>query len=124
MVYHHRGERKHESCAPTRPGRDGVPSGVKYPSPPVTSGNLNPSLPLFWKLMTDRCLEPDVAYAWELNKGVTQKEWWGELPTELRAKIEFFEVGIDEGSLEEVLANKYRAKARGKSFIQVGAPVG
>ena len=40
-------------------GFAGVPGGVKHPSPPTVSSNLMPSLPLFWKLLSDRCLAPD-----------------------------------------------------------------
>ena len=37
----------------------GVPGGVNLAKAPTEGGGLDASLPLFHKLLTDRCLEPD-----------------------------------------------------------------
>ena len=52
---------------------------------PPNGGVLAPSLPLFYRIYADRCLEPDEVYAWEPNPRVRGPDWWGELPGAIRA---------------------------------------
>ena len=56
-------------------GFNQIPNGV-----PATVHNGNgggPSVPLFYRLYKDRCLEPDAIFCWELNKVITSSDWWG-----------------------------------------------
>mmetsp|Transcript_13845 Transcript_13845/g.28379 ORF Transcript_13845/g.28379 Transcript_13845/m.28379 type:complete len:341 (-) Transcript_13845:356-1378(-) len=88
-------------------GFEGVPGGV-YAEMPKEGGGLAPSLPLFWRMYEDRCLEPDEVYAWEPNpkfKTTTttttagEQSWWGELPASLRAKVHFYHDWVEEREL-------------------------
>ena len=100
-------------------GFHGVPGGVNLAKAPTEGGGLDASLPIFHKLLTDRCLEPDKIYAWEISTGLTDEQWWGELPEEKRRKVEFFKRGVNEGSLGDARASKYRDAERGESFLQI-----
>ena len=81
-------------------GFAGVPGGV-YATLPTDGGGLAPSLPLFYRIYADRCLEPDEVYAWEPNPRVRGADWWGELPARLRAKVRFYNDIVDEGEIEQ-----------------------
>jgi hypothetical protein len=91
----------------------GIPSGI--PTSVVEGGFISPSLPLFWKLYKDRCLEPDAIFCWELNKLVSSSDWWDDAGPEIRHKVRFFEVPVLEGELHEALAG---ARNR-KSFLHM-----
>ncbi len=79
-------------------GFAGVEGGI-YKSIPDLGGGLLPSIPLFMRLYRDRCLDIDEVYAWEVSKNVPAPAWWGALPPNERAKIRFYEVPVEEGSL-------------------------
>ena len=84
-------------------GFKGVPGGV-YATLPIDGGGLAPSLPLFYRIYADRCLEPDEVYAWEPNPQVRGADWWGELPARIRAKVRFYNDVVDEGELAQAEA--------------------
>jgi FkbM family methyltransferase len=102
-------------------GFKGIPSGIL--TSVVEGGDLSPSLPLFWKLYKDRCLEPDAVFCWETElagkrrrrAAVTHSEWWGNLGPELRHKVRFFEVPVMEGELHEAMAGIHNPN----SFLQM-----
>jgi hypothetical protein len=94
-------------------GFKGIPSGI--PTSVVEGGFISPSLPLFWKLYKDRCLEPDAVFCWELDKRVTGSEWWGDLGPEVRHKVRFFEAPVMEGELHEAMAGTRNPN----SFLQM-----
>lgn len=71
-------------------GFKGVPGGI-YSTSPRLAGGLAPSLPLFYRLYADRCLEPDLVFAWEPNPKVTLDEFFGELPQSIREKVHFYQ---------------------------------
>ena len=81
-------------------GFKGVPNGI-YPTMPEHGGGLAPSLPLFYRLYTDRCLEPDEVYAWEPNPGAEAlgAQWWGNLSASVRAKVHYYQDFVNEGDL-------------------------
>ena len=59
-----------------------------------------PSIPLFYNLYRDRCLEFDEIFAWEGLKQ-DQEKWWGPVPEFLKPKINFYNFFIEENSLKE-----------------------
>ena len=73
-------------------------------APTQASGKLCPSLPLFYKLYSDRCLEPDDIFAWEPQPKVSNREWFGELPPAVKAKIRYYKDSVDEGTLRAAAA--------------------
>ena len=82
----------------------GIPGGI--PATVRQGGGLAPSMPLLYRLYQDRCLEPDAIYGWELDKNITNAQWWGSAPASVRSKTRFFEVPVMEGELDEALAGK------------------
>ena len=86
-------------------GFNGIPGGL-YDTMPLNGGGKTPSLPLFYCMYQDRCLEPDEIYAWEPNphekeKHLTMKDFLGEIPARVRAKVHYYEDFVDEGSLKQ-----------------------
>ena len=81
-------------------GFHGVPGGI-YATMPANAGGLLPSLPLFYKMYEDRCLEPDEIFACEPNPRVSGSEWWGELQATVRAKVRYYNDLVDEGELSQ-----------------------
>jgi hypothetical protein len=67
-------------------------------------GGLAPSLPLFYRLYQDRCLEPDEIFAWEPNPRVSPDGWWGKLPAAIRAKVHFYQTYVGEGNLRNAVS--------------------
>ncbi len=96
-------------------GFKGVEGGV-YETLPDRGSGTAPSLPIFYRLFTDRCLEPDDIFAWEPNKKMAATEWWGALPARLRAKTRFYETLVEEGSLSTALGDK---EVSGSSLIHL-----
>ena len=84
-------------------GFKGVSGGI-YASMPTDGGGLAPSIPLFYRIYADRCLEPDEVYAWEPTH-VEGADWWGELPARIRAKVRFYNDIVNEGSLSQAEAH-------------------
>ena len=78
-----------------------IPRGI--PATVRAGGGLSPSIPLLYRLYQDRCLEPDAIFAWEPNKRITASVWWGDARPELRRKVRFFEVPVDEGELNNAI---------------------
>ena len=106
------GQRVHGAPKPTvhlfdmgvSQGFKGIPGGI--PATVRNGGGRDPSMPLLYRLYQDRCLEPDAIYCWELDKKITNEQWWGSAPASVRAKTRFFEVPVTEGELDEALAGK------------------
>ena len=106
------GQRVHGAPKPTvhlfdmgvSKGFFGIPGGI--PATVRQGGGLAPSMPLLYRLYQDRCLEPDAIYGWELDKNITNAQWWGSAPASVRSKTRFFEVPVMEGELDEALAGK------------------
>ena len=97
-------------------GFKGVPGGI-YARMPPNGGGLAPSLPLFYRIYADRCLEPDEVYAWEPNPRVRGPDWWGELPGAIRAKVRFFNDFVVEGEIEQAEGPKGTHPAA--SFLEI-----
>ena len=97
-------------------GFQGVPGGI-YARMPPNGGGLAPSLPLFYRIYADRCLEPDEVYAWEPNPRVGGPDWWGELPGAIRAKVRFFNDFVVEGEIEQAKGPKGTHPAA--SFLEI-----
>ena len=76
-------------------GFKGIPGGVPDAAPD-RGGALAPSTPLLYRMFADRCLAFDEMYGWEIDKKIASTEWWGSLPPEMRRKVHFYEVPIDE----------------------------
>ena len=106
-------------------GFEGIPGGVPE-TMPRKGGGISPSIPLFYRMYADRCLEFDEIYAWEIFKRISGVEFWGELPPALRKKVHFYELPVSEdraaidGKEPEVVAGKERAAAasRAGSFVR------
>ena len=81
-------------------GFQGVEGGI-YETMPTDGHGIGPSLPLFYKIYADRCLEPDEVYAWEPNQRVKGEVWWGQLPAHIRAKVHFYNDFVNEGELSQ-----------------------
>ena len=90
-----------------------IPNGV--PATVHNGGNISPSVPLFYRLYKDRCLEPDAIFCWELHKGITSSDWWGDAGPEIRRKVRFFEVPVMEGELHDAIAGARNPN----SFLQM-----
>ena len=39
----------------------------------------------------------DEIYGWEIDTKITPTAWWGSLPPEIRRKVHFYEVPVNEG---------------------------
>jgi len=59
-----------------------------------------PSIPLFYNMYKERCLEFDHIWAWEGIK-FDPEDWWAPVPTELRHKLHFINTYINELSIED-----------------------
>ena len=85
-------------------GFKGVPGGI-YAAMPAQGGGLAPSLPLLYRVYADRCLEPDAVFAWEpaprdaRGRWGEERDWWGQLPPDKRARVRFYHDMVDEGQL-------------------------
>ena len=77
-------------------GFRGIPGGVPDATPD-RGGGLTPSIPLFYRMYEDRCLTFDEIYGWEIDTKITPTAWWGSLPPEIRRKVHFYEVPVNEG---------------------------
>ena len=79
----------------------GIPGGLYTSVPtravPTKSSKFAPSLPMFYSMYKDRCLEPDDVFAWEPNPRVGSREWFGELPPQIRAKVRYYKDFVFEG---------------------------
>lgn len=69
------------------------------PHPPPATGGTGvahgPSLPLFIDLYRQNCVNFDRIYAWEAVKYKPQL-WWRDVPVDVRSKLDFYNVPIDE----------------------------
>ena len=94
-------------------GFKGIRSGI--PATVSSGGGISPSMPLFYRLYQDRCLEPDAVFGWELNKRISATQWWGDAGPEIRNKVRFYEVPVMEGELHEAM----QGKRNPNSFLQM-----
>ena len=111
-------------------GFKGVEGGI-YATMPANAGGRTPSLPLFYKMYEDRCLEPDEVFAWEPKPGCSAREWWGEVPAAVRAKVRYYEDVVEEGELSQAAGDGphparsflaiLEANVREEDFVAVGA---
>jgi hypothetical protein len=96
-------------------GFHNVPGG-HFDTMPTRGDGIKPSIPVFWKMYKENCHPFTDVFAWELNMRITHKQWWGELPAEDRAKVRYFNVGVDEGTMEQARAGTNPASG---SFLQM-----
>lgn len=94
-------------------GFNGIPGGI--PATVRNAGGISPSMPLFYRLYQDRCLEPDAVFGWEMNKNISSSDWWGDAGPEIRRKVRFFEVPVMEGELHDAMAGTRNPN----SFLQM-----
>jgi hypothetical protein len=80
-----------------------VPGGI-YGKMPQNGNGGGASIPLFYRLLQDRCLEPDLIFAWEPLTNTTEAEFWGELPPQIRRKVSFRNMAVKEGSVTHALS--------------------
>ena len=73
-------------------GFKGIPGGI--PATVHAGAGIGPSMPLFYRLYQDRCLEPDAVFAWEIDKHISNSDWWGDAGPDIRRKVRFFEVPV------------------------------
>lgn len=92
----------------------GVPGGVPSKMP-NHGGGITPSLPLFYRMYADRCLEFDEVFAWEPNTRVSPSAFWGELPAHIQAKVHFYNVPVTPTAFVEML----QAVAAREDFVAI-----
>lgn len=78
---------------------------------------IGPSLPIFSKLYSERCIDFDAIYAFEASP-MNPTEWWRHVPVEMRKVLHFFNVPVEEDSLQNVLAGRQN-KSNYNSFLQL-----
>jgi len=76
-----------------------------------------PSLPIFSKLYRERCIDFDAIYAFEANHQ-DPVEWWRHVPLEMRKVLHFFNVPVEEDSLQDVLAGRQN-ESNYNSFLKL-----
>ena len=82
-------------------GFAGFNSSRGIPARAVSDGSaLGGSLPLFYRMYKDRCQEFDEVFAWEVSQH-PPGEWWGSLPAEIRHKVHFYNVPVDESLMPD-----------------------
>lgn len=109
---------KHRRCV--NQGRASPPP----PSPPPASSESlaavahGPSLPLFIELYRRNCIAFDRIYAWEAAR-YDPKLWWRDVPSDVRSKLEFHNVPVDENSVDENVSflKKLKATAKPEDFV-------
>ena len=105
----------------------------------LRGGMLGPSIATFQELYRRRCVEFDDYYAWE-STNYNPATWWSGLPIDVRAKMHFYNVPVDEGARGQAQNGSYAstnsflnlllASAKPKDFVvvkvdiegQLGAP--
>ncbi|CAE7509959.1 unnamed protein product [Symbiodinium natans] len=60
---------------------------------------LGPSIPLFFNMYRDRCMEFDDIFGWEA-KGMNPNEWWSPLPDNIRERTRFYNIPVNETSCQ------------------------
>lgn len=71
-----------------------------------TSGSgSGPSIPLFYNMFRDRCIEFDAIYAFE-GKAFLPHDWWRPVPFSMRHKIHFYNTFVEELSLKDSVQGK------------------
>jgi hypothetical protein len=83
-----------------------------------------PSLPLFIELYRRNCISFDRLFAWEAVK-YPSALWWRGVPADIKAKLEFYNVPIDETSTDEnrSFLRKLVATAREDDFVALKVDV-
>lgn len=119
---------KHRRCIS---GKVPPPSPTAAPPPPSSTSEApagmahGPSLPLFMELYQRNCITFDKIYAWEAVK-YPPALWWRDVPNATRAKLEFYNVPINETSTDEDVSflRKLKATAREEDFVAVKVDIG
>ena len=62
--------------------------------PSMFGTGLGPSIPLFYRLYADRCIEFDDIYAWEA-KPHDPKQWYAQVPATMAEKIRFYNLPVE-----------------------------
>ena len=117
----------HRRCPPHQRGSSPPPPPPPAAaSPPAASGQgvaHGPSLPLFLEFYRRNCIRFDRIYAWEAVK-YNPKLWWRDVPADVRARLEFYNVPIDESGLSvrergenTSFLRKLTATARPEDFV-------
>ena len=73
-----------------------------------------PSLPLFTRMYEQRCITFDEVHGWE-SQPVPSHEWWRPVPRSMRSRLRFYNVGVDEGNMTDVLVRRRWAQPAPKS---------
>jgi hypothetical protein len=107
----------HKRCGKRAP----PPPPSPPPFPARTSVGLahGPSLPLFKELYERNCITFDHIYAWEAV-AYNQSLWWRDVPVDVRSRLSFYNVPIDESAGakgDASFLNKLRATARPEDFV-------
>ena len=105
----------------------------------LRGGMLGPSIATFQELYRRRCVEFDDFYAWEAQS-YNPSTWWQGLPIDVRARMHFYNVPVEEGAQGQAQNGSYAgtnsflnlllASAKPKDFVvvkvdiegQLGAP--
>mmetsp|Transcript_35244 Transcript_35244/g.82194 ORF Transcript_35244/g.82194 Transcript_35244/m.82194 type:complete len:388 (+) Transcript_35244:29-1192(+) len=56
---------------------------------------LGPSIPLFFQMYKDRCLEFDEIFAWEVTP-MNVDHWWQPIPDHIRHRVHFYNIPVAE----------------------------
>lgn len=76
---------------------------------------LGPSIPLFFNMFKDRCLEFDDIYGWEA-RSMDQAKWWDPVPDEIRERTRFYNVPVEETPCAQSINGVYAQKG---SFLHM-----
>ncbi|CAE7242686.1 unnamed protein product [Symbiodinium natans] len=74
-----------------------------------------PSIPLFFNMYRDRCMEFDDIFGWEAERK-DQKEWWSPLPDDIRARTRFYNIPVNETSCQMSTAGLFAERG---SFLHM-----
>ena len=83
--------------------KDGVPLTGTTKMDVTEGSGAGPSIPLFYNLYEERCINFDHIWAWEGIK-YDPAIWWAPIPPELRHKLRFINTYVNELSLEDSVA--------------------
>eukprot|EP00439_Symbiodinium_sp_Y106_P087410 s8_g50.t1 len=76
---------------------------------------LGPSIPLFFNMYRDRCMEFDDIYGWEA-RNLNQNEWWYPLPDHIRERTRFYNIPVNETPCEMTTQGVFAEKG---SFLHM-----
>ncbi|CAE7271106.1 unnamed protein product [Symbiodinium natans] len=81
-----------------------------------------PSLPIFYNMYRDRCLEFDDIYAWEAHQ-INGTVWWGPMPDEIREKTRFFNLPVVENGCKDTTRGLYAPRGSFLHLLPIAAKV-